>query len=468
MADKITFEKDTSPEGNGSFARKINFMTTGNADFKLPQMLEAHNGRFITYGDDNQYPGWLVDIYLNSPLNNQIINKKIDYIMGQEIVDESNDPAFAKFLKECNRKGESLGDIVRKCVKDHEIFGGLSFQVVYTKGSTQEEPEIAEIYYTDLAKLRYDVDEYRIKYARTWNMWNRVKTIIFNPYDTLVPTGTTMYYYNGIHTRDLYPIPSYIGGAISIATDVEIGNFYLSQTQNGLFPSILVNMPMGEPTEEEKNDLERRMNKKWRGSTNAGKAMFIFTDPRNTDKSPTITTIEANNLDKRFIEMNKSIENKIFRAHGFNPILLGEQVPGKLGISNEINDARQVFLQDYVEPAQKRILHQFEKVLKVNFPNIKLAIKQLKPLNSILVDEKNFLPFLTMDEARSNLMRAGYVDSIKPTDELIPVERLAGLRNPVAVAPGYTAVSEADKIGLGDDAVTEDTTPLDEENNITE
>lgn len=424
--------KSTSTEDR--FTNRMEFAIQGAPDFNLPKLLENRQGKYITFGDDNRYPEWLLDLYNNSPLNNAIINTKVDYIMGEGLSDANKDAAVTAFIDKCNQKGESLESVMRKCALDHEIFGGFSFQIVYTRGSTKESPEIAEIYYMDLSKLRYDLDQTHLKYARDWNSYQRIRTIVTKSYDPHDPTGTRIFYYSGTNTRDIYPIPVYRGAVNSIQTDIEISNFHLSQITNGMFPSIMIDFKNGEPTEEEKNNIERRMLQKWGGSTKAGRIFLTFSDP-GTDTSPKVTPIEQPDLDKRFVVLQENVEKKIFYGHRFNPLLLGLQTPGKLGLSSEYNDADQIFQNKYVRPTQGRIIDEFEKVLKVNFPNIDLKIAPAKPITALITDEKIIVANMTQDELRQNMQDSGYITDIKPEGELIDLERVGLTPNPNPLPP---------------------------------
>lgn len=425
------------PNQEESWLNKIAFSLQDTTAFNLPTVHRSKQGKFLTFGSDNKYPDRLLEIYLNSALHGQIINKKVDYIMGNGVIDSNNVPEAKSFIKECNSRGQSLREIIEKCTTDHEIFGGFAFQVVYSQGSTKDRPEIAELYYLDIMKIRYDEDETHLKLARTWNSNVKAKPIFtdpYSPYGSNACTGTTIYYYSGTKTRDLYPIPSYIHAVTAAATDVEITTFYYAQVTNGMFPSTMISLFNGIPSEAEKDGIARNITQNFNGARNAGKTMTIFNDPQSTHAA-TIEPIEANNLDKRFLEMNKTIKDKIYTGHGISPIILGEATTGKLGQSSEINDARQAFQLDYVGPAQKRILDQFNRVLRVNWPSINIEFEQLPPLTASLTDEKSILPLMTVREARAALKKYGYIEKIELAnpdvnlDDLIPLERLPGLRD---------------------------------------
>ena len=56
-----------------------------------------------------------------------------------------------------NATGETIEDVLHKCVFDLHLFGGFAIQVVYNLGG-----EIAELYWADFTKLRISRDGKKI------------------------------------------------------------------------------------------------------------------------------------------------------------------------------------------------------------------------------------------------------------------------------------------------------------------
>lgn len=409
------------------------------ADYSLPKVREIKtSGGYLTYGEDNLYPKYLLNMFFNSALHSAIVTGKVDYIVGNGLVSASDNKKVNSFIAECNNKGDTLDDVFRKCALDNEIFGGFALQVIYEKGGGK----IAELYYVDFSKFRFNLEADKLKYARDWSM-SRVKTIEYDMYDESKPEGTQIFYYNGEITREQYPTPIYVGSIAAIETDIEISNFHLNVIKSGMFPSLMIDFKNGEPTEEEKAYIERKFKEKWGGTSNAGKMIMSFSDADNP--SPEIIPIEQPDLDKRFIVLQDSVRDRIFVGHRITtPALFGVQTQGKLGNVNEFNQGYQIFQKSYVKPTQKVLLRIFNRILSNNFKEADLIIREVEPLDMMFTNESIIAGAMTLPEIRENLKKWGYIeDVVVPPGMAITGQ---GIFVPVTTAPsGATEEQPSDE-----------------------
>ncbi len=386
------------------------FMAVNKADYALPVVKENKaSGGYLTYGEENDYPNYLLNLFANSALHAAIVSGKVDYVIGNGLASESGNTKIQAFIEKCNSKGDSLNDVFRKCCYDYMIFGGFALQVVYQKLGGK----IAEVYYVDMAKLRHNINCDKLKYSKDWGVKNRVKVLEYDRYDENDPTGTKIYYYNGEATRDQYPVPAYIASIAAIETDIEISNFHLNGIKNGMFPSIMINFKNGQPdTEEAEIALERKINAKLGGTSKTGKMLMTFSDS-GTD-APSITPIQQPDLDKRFIILQDSIRDKIFIGHRIAaPILFGITSTGKLGNTEEYNQGYQIFEKAYIKPTQKILLRIFNRILSVNFKDADLVVLQTPPLDTNLKDETIITNNMTQVEVRTRLKKEGFIEEIE-------------------------------------------------------
>lgn len=373
------------------------------------------NGGYMTYGADNKYPEWLLNIYFGSSQHQGIIQRKVDEILGNGLISTSNNAKLKSFIKICNRKGQSLDDVMRKAVNDNEIIGGFSLQIIYGEGSTPEKPIIAELYYVDIAKLRFNKDYTKVLYCRTWNATGTQKVIKYNLYDPTDPTGTKIYYYSGTMTRDWYPIPQYIGSIPAIETAIDIANFNQNTLRNGFFPSLNITFFDGEPTEEEKSYIEKAMQEKWGGTSNTGRFMISYAD--HDGKGPLIETIQQPDLDKRFAELKNSVIEDIFIGHRItDPTMFGLAVAGKLGGSKDYTQSYAIFQNVYVRPQRKIFLAVLNNILQpVLEGSIEsdLSVQDIEPVNNVFTDEGLIASQMTPEEIRKLLKKWGYIETVE-------------------------------------------------------
>ena len=62
---------------------KLNFSFIPQADYRYPLMLQSKANDLYTFGEMNDYPYYLLDIYKKSAKHNAIINGKCNYIAGK-------------------------------------------------------------------------------------------------------------------------------------------------------------------------------------------------------------------------------------------------------------------------------------------------------------------------------------------------------------------------------------------------
>ena len=88
------------------------------AEAKQPEYKEKKGEGYMQYGQNNDYPQYLLDLFNKSAKHNAIIRGKVNYIVGNGW---AGDEAI---VKKVNRE-ESLIDLTKKVALDLELFGSL-------------------------------------------------------------------------------------------------------------------------------------------------------------------------------------------------------------------------------------------------------------------------------------------------------------------------------------------------------
>jgi hypothetical protein len=94
------------------------------------------------------------------------------------------------------------------------------------------------------------------------------------------------------------------------------------------------------------------------------------------------------------------------------PVLLGVPTPGKLGATNEVEQASIQFRNNIVEPQQRILTNIYNKILSANFAEPDLAIMPLKPINSGITDQVLIASQMTQPEIRKLAKQYGYIDTV--------------------------------------------------------
>ena len=107
--------------------------------------------KFVKYGEYNDFPNHLIDLYNNSSIHSTCVNAIIDGIVGEGLV---ADPSFT--LDSANPK-ETWNAVYRKLATDFKLYGGYAFEVIYNRDRTR----VAAVYHIDFSWLRAKEMNYR-------------------------------------------------------------------------------------------------------------------------------------------------------------------------------------------------------------------------------------------------------------------------------------------------------------------
>jgi hypothetical protein len=95
-----------------------------------------------------------------------------------------------------------------------------------------------------------------------------------------------------------------------------------------MMPSKLIQFFNGEPSDEKKGDIERRFKNKFTGSENAGNIILAFNNNQTTPIS--ISDLSGTDLDKMFVELNKTVQQQVLSGHNVtSPMLFGIKTEGQ-------------------------------------------------------------------------------------------------------------------------------------------
>jgi len=314
------------------------------ADSAIPIFKETRNKDYIKYGLDNAYPDYLTYLFDKSSKHGAIVGGKAIYIYGK---------GFENGNFVVNRNGESLNDISKKAILDTRMYGGFYFEIIYNRIG-----KVCEVYHVDFNTIRagksggyYWKENWTIKGVDGRIIENTKEEEQFMAaFDPKEPYGSQIYAYKEYRPgTKYYPLPDYIPCNNYVETDIEISKFYLSSIRNGMMPSKMLQFFMGDPGEEKKKALEKSFTKKFAGAENAGKFVLVF-NAGGKDKSIDIQDLSGSELDKMFVELNKTVQQEIFSGHQVtSPMLFGIKTEGQLGGNTELQLAYNIFRSTYVD-----------------------------------------------------------------------------------------------------------------------
>jgi hypothetical protein len=341
------------------------------AEARQPEFKEKKGEGYIQYGDRNDYPNYLVDLFNKSAKHNAIVKSKVHYITANGW---KGSPEAENFIQKVNRM-ESLDEITRKVSLDAELFGGYYLEVIWSVTK-----QLAEIWHLDYTKIRTNKDNTQFWYKENWGDRNEKQTVYaaFNPAN---PVGKQILYVKEYRPNmGIYSLPGYFGALNYIESDIEISKHVLGNAQTGFSASKLITLPNGEPSDEEKRNIEKRFSSRFSGSD--GKK-FILAFVNDSQRKPIIDDLGASDITKEdFGRVDTLIQTNIFSGHQITtPSIFGIAEAGKLGSRSEMRDGYEIFKNTYVNSKQMHLEGVFNMLAKFRgVQNPELTIIPTEPI----------------------------------------------------------------------------------------
>ena len=352
-----------------------NLIILNFAEAKQPEYRERRGHGYIEFGEKNDYPNYLLSLYNKSAKHNAIVRGKVNYITGNGWATKQEDPLAQEFIDNPNPY-ETLTDLTRKVSIDIEVFGGAYLEIIWSKLNGT----IAEMNHIDYTKIRSNKDNTQFWYKQDWNN-RKEKEEIIAAYNLDNRQGKQILYIKEYRPGlDTYALPSYIGALNYIESDVEVSRHVLGNAQTGFSASKLITLPNGEPSPDEKRNIERRFTDRFSGSD--GKK-FILSFVTDINKKPAVEDLGASDLTKEdFNQVDNMIQQNIFAGHQITtPSLFGILVEGSLGTRSEIRDGYEVFKNTYVNDKQQFLESVFNQLAYINGVTQELYIKPVEPIS---------------------------------------------------------------------------------------
>jgi hypothetical protein len=330
-----------------------------------PKFTERKGKGWIEFGIDNNYPQYLLDLYNESPKHGAIVKSKSTYIYGQGW--DTNGIA--------NSTGESWNELLKKAIKDDELYRGYYMQVIWNRSG-----KISDVFHIDFQKVRTNKDR-TIFYVK--NDWSdlREKAREYPAFNLSNPTGSQIYSYKEYNSfSEVYPIPSYYQGLNYIESDIQVSRHILGNAKQGFVGSTLINLNNGDPIgEEHKGEVERQLLKKFTGES--GKRVVIMFN-KSKDNAAEIQNLGNTMLTKEdFTNINNLIQQEIFASHQITSAeLFGISVPGALGSRSAMRDSFEIFNKTYVNDRQQDLEQVFTKLRNYKGESGDFKIVPIEPL----------------------------------------------------------------------------------------
>jgi len=365
---------------------KISFVNLSN--YTSPIIQEVKNKEWVEFGADNNYFQFLIDRYNGSPTNSAVINAISQMIFGKglDATNSSKKPEQYALMISLFKK-----DVVRRLAYDLKLAGQCAIQVIYSKDKKKvqrvehlpietlraekcgsEDKQVQAYYYhPDWANAKPSDQPKRIPAFGVSNSPQPIEILYVKPYKA------GMYYYS---------TPDYQGGLQYAELEEEISNYHLNNIMNGLAPSMLINFNNGVPNEEAQSLIESKIQRKFSGSSNAGKFILAFND--NKEAQADITPVQLSDAHNQYQFLSDESQKKVMVSHRIiSPMLLGIKDNSGLGNNaDELKTASILMHNTVIVPFQELLTDAFDKILAYNNIALNLYFKTLQPLQFVDLD----------------------------------------------------------------------------------
>ena len=324
------------------------------AEARQPEFKEKKGEGYIQYGDRNDYPNYLVELFNKSAKHNAIVKSKVHYITANGW---SGSEEAQPFIDQVNRM-ESLEDLTRKVSLDAELFGGYYLEIIFSVTG-----QLSEIWHCDYTKIRTNKDNTQFWYKEDWADRNE-KAEVYPAFNPANPYGKQILYIKEYRPNmGYYSLPGYFGALNYIESDIEISKHVLGNAQTGFSASKLITLPNGEPSDDEKRNIEKRFTNRFSGSD--GKK-FILAFVNDSARKPIVDDLGTSDITKEdFGRVDSLIQTNIFSGHQITtPSIFGIAEAGKLGSRSEMRDGYEIFKNTYVNSKQMHLESVFNMLFK--------------------------------------------------------------------------------------------------------
>ena len=348
------------------------------ASYTAPEVVESKRYDWVEYGSDNMYFKYLIDRYNGSPTNNASVNgiSEMIYGRGLDATDSDKNSIGYKEMKSLFKK-----DCMKKVCYDYKMMGQAALQVIYSKDRTR----IAQVAHIPIETLRAEkATDGEIKAYYYSSDWEKVqkndkpkRIAAFGTSEDSIeilyirPYRAGFYYYSPV---------DYQGGLQYAELEEEIANYHISNIQNGLQPSMLINFNNGTPDKEQRDAIERAIYEKFSGSSNAGKFILAFNDSK--ELAATIDPVTISDAHQQYQFLSDESMKKIMVSHRIvSPMLVG--IKDNTGLGNnaeELQTASLLMDNTVIRPMQVTIIDELERILEYNGIELDLYFKTLQPL----------------------------------------------------------------------------------------
>jgi hypothetical protein len=333
---------------------------------------------WVNFGEKNLFPNYLRELAETSPVHGSLCISIGDMIAGKAL-------SAGKYQDRL----ESLNTYQVFYGASHDLkkYGGYYIEVIYTLDKTG----IAKIKHIPFEECRIGIDVESediigVYHSDDWTAIKKKKNKPvfipkFNPLKKNLE-GRQIYWCFNYTSGQIYPRPDYWSAVNYIELSKQIGIYHCSNILSGLFPSFIVNFYNGETDPDKQRKMMTDWENKLSGARNAGKFIMTFNEP-DTQKVD-VVPFPIQDADKQYEFLSESSRKEVMIAHRITtPLLFGIRDNTGFGSNkDEMETGLQIFINQVIEPAQRKLTNGLEEILSVEMMDIQILVIPNTPLKT--------------------------------------------------------------------------------------
>ena len=333
----------------------------------------------VNWGQTNDYPLLLLNLYNNSPVHHACINFAVKSIVGKGIdYDELNGTDIAT-----PNPNSTWDQLLYGLSLDFKLYGTFCIQVIKNRGGNS-----FSFYHIPAEQVRwtqYNEDGKITKYYICPDWTNPVmnppeEVEAFETADDVRVGKKYLYVYKQYSPANTYyTSPTYTAAITAIQADIEYNNFDYRHITNSFSPAGLLTLPPVE-TEEQKQQIIKEVQHMFAGSNNTNSVMIQFSNGIDSTDNIKFTPFASDNTADDYANANDRVVNRILAAHSIpSRALIGMPLENN-GFASEaaiLANANDLYQTLVGETDREIILKTINNMLQMNGIEEDITIKPL-------------------------------------------------------------------------------------------
>lgn len=387
--ENIIKNKKGRPKGSQNKPKILTKNNSSVISIKMEKQVEGmartnnSNRGWINWGNRNDYPLQLSNLYYNSPIHQSCVDFAVSAIVGGGV--DYNKMKLNGQEEMRPNYMESWDSFIEKIALDYILYGAYAFQIIKNKDN-----KTYSFYHQSFSDVRCspkDEDGVITSYwvSSDWTALSKYAPVELPAFgfqeDEEIAQGKTYLFVSTSYSPDLlyYQTPRYISALKAIQADIELQRYDLRSIMNNFSAAGILTMNRIDDEEEKKLVLEN-LEGLFSGSDNANSLLVTF---KNNDEEKPIDFVK---IDKDVTNVNLFDNNN---ERNIKRILSSHRIPSRTliglpsenaqlgGQGNETVVAYNIYNQLVGNNNRKKIVNTINQMLRLNGIDVEIILKPL-------------------------------------------------------------------------------------------